>query len=73
MEVELVFDGYSLLVSIFRNLKLFFLKLLKVVEFVVNGFFNISRVQYVELFEFGIIFSYVMKQINDQENFKLRV
>lgn len=44
MEVELVFDGYSLLVSIFRNLKLFFLKLLKVVEFVVNGFFNISRV-----------------------------
>jgi hypothetical protein len=33
---------------------------------------NSSRAQYVESYEFGIIPSHVMNQINDQENFKLR-
>lgn len=33
---------------------------------------NTSRAQYVESYEFGIIPSHVMHQINDQENFKLR-
>ncbi|XP_071163837.1 TOG array regulator of axonemal microtubules protein 1-like isoform X38 [Mytilus edulis] len=33
---------------------------------------NSSRAQYVESYEFGIVPSHVMNQINDQENFKLR-
>lgn len=37
-----------------------------------QGMPNTSRAQYVDTYEFGIIPSHVMKQINDQENFKSR-
>ncbi|XP_078314786.1 TOG array regulator of axonemal microtubules protein 1-like isoform X3 [Crassostrea virginica] len=74
MEVESVSDGYSSTASTPRNSKPPFSKSPKVADPVsnANGPPNTSRAQYVESFEFGIIPSHVMKQITDQENFKLR-
>ncbi|XP_062617825.1 TOG array regulator of axonemal microtubules protein 1-like isoform X2 [Saccostrea cucullata] len=74
MEVDFS-EGYSSTASTPRNSKPPFSKSPKVVDQsppMMNGPPNTSRAQYVDSFEFGIIPSHVMKQIGDQENFKLR-